>query len=125
MDEAAPEPLGVHLTARGATIAIPAPGATALDFCLFDAAGEREVARYRLPGRTGDVFHGVMPGLATGARYGLRAHGPFAPEAGQRFNPAKLLLDPWARALDRAFVPHPALFDSGIAPDLADSAAFM
>ncbi|MEO3471468.1 glycogen debranching protein GlgX [Roseomonas sp. CAU 1739] len=125
MDEGAPEPLGVHLTARGATIAIPAPGATALDFCLFDAAGEREVARYRLPGRTGDVFHGVLPGLAIGARYGLRAHGPFAPEAGQRFNPAKLLLDPWARALDRAFVLHPALFDSGIAPDPADSAAFM
>ncbi|CAH0279620.1 glycogen debranching protein GlgX [Roseomonas sp. CECT 9278] len=109
MDDGAAEPLGVHLTDRGATIAIPAPGAEAIDLCAFDAAGAREVARWRLPGRTGDVFHGRLPALAEGARYGLRAHGP----AALRFDPAKLLLDPWARRIDRAFATNPALFAPG------------
>ncbi len=116
MDDCAPEPLGVHLTQGGATIAIPAPGADAMDLCVFDAAGAREVARWRLPGRTGDVFHGALRGLAEGTRYGLRAHGP----AALRFDPAKLLLDPWARAIDRPFATHPALFEYG-----ADSADAM
>jgi glycogen operon protein len=116
MDDGAAEPLGVHLTQGGATIAIPAPGADAVDLCVFDAADEREVARWRLPGRTGDVFHGTMSGLAEGTHYGLRAHGP----AALRFDPAKLLLDPWARAIDRPFGTHPSLFEHG-----ADSADAM
>lgn len=120
MDDGAAEPLGVHLVPGGARIAIPAPGATALDLCLFDASGQVETARHRLPGRTGDVFHGMLPGLGEGARYGLRAHGAFAPHHGQRFDPAKLLLDPWARAIDRPFTPHPSLTTFG-----ADSAAVM
>lgn len=119
MDEGAAEPLGVHLAPGGASIAIPAPGADAVDLCLFDAA-DRETARLRLPGRTGDVFHGFLPGLAEGARYGLRAHGPFVPERGLRFDPAKLLLDPWARAIDRPFAPHESLAAFG-----ADTAAIM
>lgn len=118
MDEGVPTPLGVHLVAGGANIAIPAPGAEAVELCLFD--GERET-RLRLPGRTGDIFHGFLPGLAEGARYGLRAHSPYVPDHGQRFDPAKLLLDPWARAIDRPFVTHPALF--GL--DGADSAPVM
>ncbi len=116
MDDGAAEPLGVHLTQAGATIAIPAPGAEAIDLCVFDATGAREVARWRLPGRTGDVFHGALPGLAEGTRYGLRAHGP----AALRFDPAKLLLDPWARAIDRPFATHPSLYEDG-----ADSAHAM
>lgn len=116
MDDGAPEPIGVHLTERGANIAIPAPGADAIDFCLFDAPGEQEITRWRLPGRTGDVFHGLLPGIGDGARYGLRGHGP----AALRFDPSKLLLDPWARAIDRPFATHPALFTRG-----ADSAAAM
>jgi len=115
MDRGAPEPLGVHLVAGGAQVAIPAPGAEALELCLFDATGAREVARHRLAGRTGDVFHGVVPGVTEGARYGLRAQG-----AGPRFDHAKLLLDPWAREIDRPFVLHPAMFAPG-----ADSAAAM
>uniref|UniRef100_UPI0018DF49C2 glycogen debranching protein GlgX n=1 Tax=Neoroseomonas rubea TaxID=2748666 RepID=UPI0018DF49C2 len=119
MDEGAAEPLGVHLAPGGANIAIPAPGATAIDLCLFDAK-DRETARLRLPGRTGDVFHGFVPGLREGARYGLRAHGPCAPERGLRFDPAKLLLDPWARKIDRRFAPHESLAILG-----ADTAALM
>ncbi len=114
MDEGSATPLGVHLVQGGATIAIPAPGAEALDLCLFE--GERET-RYRLPCRTGDVFHGMLPGLAEGARYGLRAHGPHD----LRFNPAKLLLDPWARQIDRPFATQSVLLDR----DPADSAPAM
>ncbi len=94
-----------------------APAASAVDFCVFDATGTVEVARHRLPGRTGAVWHGHVPGIAPGTRYGLRAHGPWDPAAGHRFNPAKLLADPWATALDRPFRLHPALMDTGDQPD--------
>jgi glycogen operon protein len=120
----APEPLGAWLTEDGARFAFPAPGATALFVCVFDAR-DREVARIRLPGRTGDVHHGEIAGLSAGTRYGLRAEGPWAPDRGHRFNAAKLLLDPWARALDRRFALHPALFDTHRHPDPADSAPFL
>ena len=100
--------LGVHLTADGAWAAIPAPGAEALEVCVFE--GETET-RHPLQGRIGDVFQGAVP-LRAGARYGLRAHGP-------GFRPDKLLLDPWARRLDRSFALHPSFFDA------SDSAAAM
>ena len=119
-----PEPLGAWLTQDGANFAFPAPHATAVFVCIFDAR-DREIARIRLPGRTGDVHHGHVVGLAEGARYGLRAEGPWDPGRGHRFNPAKLLVDPWARALDRPFALHPGLFDTGENPDAADSAAVM
>ncbi|WP_137127766.1 glycogen debranching protein GlgX [Roseomonas sp. HF4] len=116
MRDGAAEPLGVHLTAAGgAQVAIPAPGADAVEFCLFDTTGTREVARHRLPGRTGDVFHGLVCGVPEGARYGLRAQG-----AGPRFDAAKLLLDPWAREIDRPFALDASMFAPG-----ADSAAAM
>ena len=115
------EPLGAWPTATGARFAFPAPGATAVHVCVFDAQ-DREVARIRLPGRTGAVHHGEVAGLGAGTRYGLRVEGPWDPPRGHRFNPAKLLVDPWARALDRPFALHPALFDTGDAPDPADSA---
>jgi glycogen operon protein len=69
-----------------------------VELCLF--AGERECERVALPERTGDVWHGYIPDLTPGARYGYRVHGPYAPERGHRFNPNKLLVDPYARALD-------------------------
>ena len=119
-----PEPLGATLTPRGANFAYPAPDATAVLVCVFDAE-DREVARIRLPGRAGEVHHGEVVGLAAGTRYGLRAEGPWDPARQHRFNPAKLLVDPWARALDRPFALHPALFDTGEAPDATDSAPFV
>ena len=118
---------GVVPLAGGVNVAVASAQADSIAFCLFDAEGVVETARLRLPGRTGPVFHGFVAGVAPGARYGLRAHGPWRPAAGQRFNPAKLLLDPFAAAIDRPFRLAPALFDppdSG-APDPADSAAFM
>src|SRR5690242_17411191 len=90
----APEPLGLTLVPGGANVAVFSRHATAIELCLFDADGTSEVARVRLPERTGEVFHGLVPGIAAGACYGLRAHGPWDPRAGHRFNAAKLLVDP-------------------------------
>jgi len=115
----APEPLGLRLVAGGANIAVYSETADAIDLCLFDSSGAREFARLRLPGRTGPVFHGFVPGLAAGGLYGLRAHGPYAPERGLYFNPRKLLLDPFALELHEVARLHDSLFptspdDSGL-----------
>jgi glycogen debranching enzyme GlgX/4-alpha-glucanotransferase len=104
----APEPLGATPVAGGLNVAVLSTTATAIDLCLFDPdGGER---RIRLPARTGEVFHGHVAGVGEGALYGLRAHGPFAPERGMRFDPFKLLVDPYAAAVDRTFALHPSLF---------------
>ncbi|AZG78011.1 glycogen debranching protein GlgX [Methylocystis rosea] len=110
--EGAPEPLGLTPDASGANVAVFSAHAEAIELCLFDDSDE-EIARIKLPARSGDVFHGHIEGLTEGQRYGFRAHGPDAPEAGHRFSPAKLLVDPYALALDRAFTLHPSLFAYG------------
>ena len=83
----------------GLNVAVYARNASAVELCLFDATGESETARIRLPACSDGVWHGFVPGLGVGQRYGLRAHGAWAPQSGQRFNPARLLIDPWARSL--------------------------
>jgi len=100
------EPLGVALAPDGVNVAVQSAHAEAIEFCVFDDAGSVEVARIALSGRTGDVFHGFVRDVAPGARYGLRAHGPWAPHAGHRFDGNKLLVDPYALALDRPFALH-------------------
>ena len=110
--DGAPEPLGVTPDASGANVAVFSAHAEAIELCLFDDADE-EIARIKLPARSGDVFHGYVEGLTEGQRYGFRAYGPDAPDAGHRFNPAKLLVDPYALALDRAFTLHPSIFAYG------------
>jgi len=130
--EGEPEPLGVSLTPTGINIAIWSAHADAIELCLFDGAGARETARVPLLGRTGPVFHAHVEGAREGDRYGLRAYGPFAPERGHRFNPHKLLLDPYALALDRPFALDPAMFayrhhdpQGGASFDDTDSASAM
>lgn len=121
-----PEPLGVTLRDGGANVAVHST-ADAIDLCLHDET-DRETGRIRLPARTGDVHHGFVPGLAPGQRYGLRAHGPWEPRSGRRFNPAKLLVDPYATRLSRPFRLDPVVFDrreTGTERDDADSAAFV
>ena len=122
-----PEPLGVVPDEGGVNVAVFSAHAEAIEICLFDAEGATELVRLRLPGRTGPVFHGHLPGVAPGTRYGLRAHGRWRPAEGHRFNPAKLLLDPFAAAIDRPFALSSALFDPPDAarPDPADSAPAM
>ncbi|CAN7398881.1 glycogen debranching protein GlgX [Phenylobacterium sp. LjRoot219] len=116
-----PEPLGVTLTPSGVNVAVASSTAQAIDLCLFDAKGAEQ--RIRLPERTGEVFHGHVEGVAAGDRYGLRAHGLYAPERGLRFDAEKLLVDPYAVALDAPFALHASLFTSP--PDSVDTAAFV
>jgi len=123
LTDGAPEPLGVTPDASGANVAVFSAHAEAMELCLFNDSDE-EIARIKLPARSGDVFHGHIEGLTEGERYGFRAYGPDALHDGHRFNPAKLLVDPYAFALDRAFTLHPSLFAYGDAAH-ADSAAHL
>ena len=93
-----PFPLGATPTAEGLNVAVSSEVADAVEFCLFDATGSEE--RIALPDRTAHVWHGLLPGVGPGQRYGLRVHGPWDPANGLRCNPAKLLIDPLARAID-------------------------
>src|SRR5208283_4626281 len=90
-----PHPLGAHPDGDGVNFALYSASATRVDLCLFDDAG-RET---RLPaaGPTAHVWHLRVSGVGPGQRYGWRVHGPYAPERGERHNPNKLLVDPYAR----------------------------
>ncbi len=92
-------PFGAHLADGGINFAVFSEHATRIELCIFDAAGEIELKRYDLFGPDDAVFHGFLSGLSAGLVYGYRAHGPYAPERGHRFNPNKLLLDPYAREI--------------------------
>ena len=98
-----PYPLGATLRGDGVNFAVAAEHAQFVELSLFDDGGGAETARHRLPGLTDGVWHGFLPGARAGLLYGLRAHGPYAPQAGHRFNPHKLLLDPYAREIAGRF----------------------
>jgi glycogen operon protein len=98
-----PEPLGLTLTGEGGNIAVVSADAQAIDLVLFDEAGEGPIASLRLPTRLGDVWSGFVQNLREGQRYALRAYGAFDPAHGLRFDPQKLLVDPYALTLDRPF----------------------
>ena len=99
LTEGRPWPMGAHCEEGGINFAVFSAHAHAIDLCVFDGAGSHEIARARLPGRSGDVWHGHLPDAGPGLVYGLRAHGPWRPDRGHRFNPMKLLLDPYAREI--------------------------
>jgi isoamylase len=96
-----PWPLGATLAPGGVNFAVFASEVQRVEVCLFDKTGTREVRRIALPACTDDVWHGFVPGLEAGTLYGLRVHGPYDPPNGWRCNPHKLLLDPYAKAIDR------------------------
>jgi isoamylase len=98
-----PWPLGATPTADGVNFALFSAHAERVELCLFDAEGRQEVARHELAARTDQVWHGLLPGAGAGTVYGFRVHGPYAPLDGHRFNPNKLLLDPYARGLAGGF----------------------
>ncbi len=122
-----------HTPHDGANFAIFSEHATAVDLCLFDRPdGRTESARYRLPGRTDQVWHGFLPDIQPGQLYGYRVHGPYAPEQGHRFNPNKLLIDPYAQALAGELIwddaVHGYVFDeddNDLSFDERDSAPFV
>jgi len=102
--------LGVTIHPDGINLAVLSRHAERIFVCLFGPDGDREIARLALPGRAGnDIHHGFIAGVEPGSRYGLRADGPFDPARGHLFDPAKLLVDPYARRLDRPFAWHPDL----------------
>ncbi|HEX7106199.1 MAG TPA: glycogen debranching protein GlgX [Acidothermaceae bacterium] len=101
-------PLGATPDARGVNFALFAENAEAVDLCLFDEQGSE--TRVPLREATYRIWHGYLPGLRPGARYGFRVDGPFDPARGHRFNPSKLLIDPYARALDGDLVLDDAVF---------------
>ena len=94
-----PAPLGACCHDDGVNFALYSAHATRVDLCLFDPMGRHETQRFTLPECTDKVWHGFVPGLTAGQHYGYRVHGPYAPESGHRFNPHKLLIDPYARLL--------------------------
>ena len=91
------EPLGAAWDGRGTSFSLFSDAAEAVELCLFDAQGAETRAPLQ---RSGDRWHGYVPGAGPGQRYGYRVHGPYDPDRGLRFNPAKLLLDPYALAID-------------------------
>ncbi|NML16022.1 glycogen debranching protein GlgX [Azohydromonas caseinilytica] len=92
-----PWPLGASVQAEGLNFALAAPDATRVELCLFDAEGRIELRRLALPCCSHGIWHGFLPGAGVGLVYGWRVHGPWQPAQGHRFNPAKVLLDPYAR----------------------------
>jgi glycogen operon protein len=94
-------PLGATPDTGGTNFALYSENASGVELCLFDQHGS-ETARHRLTEVTAHVWHGYRPGIGPGQRYGYRVHGPYEPDRGLRFNSNKLLLDPYARAIDGA-----------------------
>ncbi|TDH62711.1 glycogen debranching enzyme GlgX [Dankookia rubra] len=108
--EGSPFPLGANWDGLGVNFALFSANATKVELCLFDDAGERELERIELPEYTDEVWHGYLPEARPGTIYAYRVHGPYAPEQGHRFNPNKLLLDPYARAIVGDLTWGPELF---------------
>ncbi len=97
-------PLGATWDGRGTNFALFSAHAEKIELCLFDKEGKREIERIALPERTDDIWHGYLADVIPGQLYGYRVHGPYDPENGHRFNPNKLLLDPYAKRLGGHFI---------------------
>jgi glycogen operon protein len=127
-----PHNLGATWDGSGTNFALFSAHATAVELCLFDDAGTKEIARIPLPEHTHEIWHGYLPDVRIGQLYGFRVHGPYAPDAGHRFNANKLLLDPYAKALVGEIAWHDALFgyvvgdpDADLSFSTLDSAPYM
>jgi isoamylase len=105
-----PHPLGATWDGAGVNFALFSAHATKVEVCLFDPKGRREIGRIALPEYTHEVWHGYLPDIRPGQLYGYRVHGPYDPANGYRFNPHKLLIDPYARALHGDLIWHDACY---------------
>ena len=112
-----PYPLGATYDGAGVNFALFSEVAERVELCLFDPDGTE--TRIDLPEVDAFVWHGYVVALAPGQRYGFRVHGPFEPENGHRCDPSKLLLDPYAKAVDGQVDGHPSLYSY----DFADPSA--
>src|SRR5687768_6722314 len=109
-------PLGATWTGEGTNFALFSEHAEKVEICLFEGSSSMPSRLIELPERTHYIWHGWIPGVMPGTRYGFRVHGPYDPDAGHRFNPAKLLIDPYAKAIDGEIVWRDELYPY----DLAD-----
>jgi len=122
--------LGAEFLGEGTNFSLFSENATAVELCLFDETGDHELHRLELPAMEGGVWFGYLPDIHPGQIYGYRVHGPYEPEQGHRFNPNKLLLDPYARQLKGTIKWNDALHgykigEDDLSFDERDSAPFM
>ncbi len=127
-----PYPLGARWDGEGVNFAIFSENAEKVELCLFDSKGRRELHRITMPEQTDQVWHCYLPQARPGQLYGYRVYGPYQPQEGHRFNPSKLLLDPYANAIQRGLRWSDALFGyrvdakiKDLHPDRRNSAAAM
>ncbi len=124
-------PRGASWDGKGTNFALFSSHATNVEVCIFDDRGEQELHRIELPEYTNQIWHGYLPDVDPGTIYGYRVHGPYEPEQGHRFNPNKLLLDPYAVAHFGELQWNPAIFGyqlesmDDLTFDERDSAPFM
>ena len=128
--EGSPLPRGASWDGKGTNFALFSANATKVELCLFDQTGKKETDRIILPEYTDEVWHGYLADVAPGQLYGYRVHGPYEPEQGHRFNPNKLVLDPYARAHAGKLQWDPAVFgykmgEDDMTFDERDSSQFM
>ena len=130
--EGRPHPRGATWNGLGVNFSLFSANATKVELCLFDDAGEKEVARVALPEYTNEIWHGFLPDARPGTNYAYRVHGPYAPTEGHRFNPNKLVLDPYAKGIVGQVEWGPELFgytlghpDADLSYDERDSAHLM
>ena len=130
--EGQPFPLGATWDGLGVNFALFSAHAARVELCLFDLEGEKELERIEVPEYTDEVWHCYLPDARPGTVYGYRVHGPYEPDAGHRFNPNKLLIDPYAKQLVGALQWHDALFgytighaDKDLSFDERDSAPYV
>jgi len=124
--------MGASPRTSGVNFALFSEHASRVELCLYDSQGENEIARYDMAGPTEHVWHGFVPDAKAGQCYGYRVHGPYQPEQGHRFNPNKLLLDPYAREWRGELRWHDAIFgyqrghpDGCLSFDSRDSAPYV
>ncbi|MEV4294521.1 glycogen debranching protein GlgX [Microbispora rosea] len=122
-----PYPLGATWDGVGTNFSVFSEVAERVELCLYDDRGEE--TRVDLPEVDGFVWHGYVPGIMPGQRYGLRVHGPYRPDHGHRCNPSKLLLDPYAKAIEGSVRWNESLFSYHFADparlNTEDSAPYM
>lgn len=132
ISEGRPYPLGATWDGLGVNFALFSAHATKVELCLFDNEGKKELERIELPERSDEIWHGYLPDARPGQVYGYRVHGPYEPDAGHRFNPNKLLIDPYAKLLVGNLSWSETLFgyeigskDGDLSFDKRDSAQFV
>ncbi len=128
-----PYPLGATWDGAGVNFTLFSENATRVELCLFDSADDKQASRHvTLPECTDRVWHGYLPDVEPGQLYGYRVHGPYDPKNGHRFNPSKVMLDPYAKAIGRDITWDDSLFayamgeggDEDLVMDGRDDAAF-